>query len=230
MITANALQRVFRIKIGSKMGTAFAIEYMDRQYLVTVRHIVENKHREVEAFLFYDGGWHQLVIKLVGATKGEADIAVFAAQFQLAPTFPFEPSSSDLVLGQQVFFLGFPLGMMGGGEEINRKFPLPLIKGGVVSTLPSKPQKMFWIDGHNNPGFSGGPVIFVPNARPVSISTPYQIAGVISAYKTLSEPVYDKSNNEIGYVAGNTGIILAYDISHAIDLIKANPIGYKINV
>ncbi len=230
MITANVIQRVFHIKIGCNAGTAFAIEHEEKQYLVTARHVVERQQGEVEVAIFYSGEWKRMTMNIVGTTEGEIDIAVLVPPTQLAPTFPLEPSTRNMTLGQQAFFLGFPLGMTGGFGEMNRDFPLPLVKAGIVSTLPSRPQRIFWIDGHNNPGFSGGPLVFVPNGQAVSKNTPYKVAGVISAYRTSQASVYDAQGNKIGVTRENTGIVLVHDISHAIDLIKANPIGCEVSV
>ena len=131
-------------------------------------------------------------------------------------------------MAQQVFFLGFPLGLTGSGEEINRKFPLPLVKTGIVSAIDFTPPYKFWIDGHNNLGFSGGPVVFMPHELKQSGSAEYKIAGVIRGYWPSREKVYGNSNQEIGYVRENSGIILAHGINHAVDLIESNPIGCEI--
>ena len=70
------------------------------------------------------------------------------------------------------------------------------------------------LDGHNNPGFSGGPVCF---------STPTQdlmtIAGVISGYRYHKKAIIDENDNpQPHYWKENTGIIYAYSIKHAVDI------------
>ena len=131
-------------------------------------------------------------------------------------------------MAQQVFFLGFPFGLTGSAEEINRNFPLPLVKTGIVSGFDFARASKFWIDGHNNPGFSGGPVVFMPHELRQSGSAEYKIAGVIRGYWPSRKKVYDNSNQEIGYVKENSGIILAHGIKHVVDLIESNPIGCEI--
>lgn len=228
MITTNILCRVFYISVGSKSGTSFAIEHSGKQYLVTARHIFQNLCRKMDISIFHDGKWRGLSTTLVGA-KDDADIAVLSPPEQLAPAFPAEPSMGGIGLSQQVFFLGFPLGLTGRNEELNRKFPLPLVKAGIISGSDSTPPSKFWIDGHNNPGFSGGPVVFIPYEQQTSRNVECKIAGVISAYRLSPQEVRDNSTGQkIGYVDENSGIILAYSIDHAVDLIESNPVGCEI--
>ena len=80
-----------------------------------------------------------------------------------------------------------------------------------------------WVlDGINNAGFSGGPVI---NGTGVDL----KIAAVISGY--VQEPTDVIRGGADALAAAkdrvnlNSGFILAYDISYAVDLIKANPTG-----
>ena len=41
MITANVIHRVFRIAIGSQVGSGFTIDVEGKEYLVTARHIAD---------------------------------------------------------------------------------------------------------------------------------------------------------------------------------------------
>ena len=235
MVTQSIINRVLCIKINSKlgtsMGTAFKIEHSGKQYLVTAKHMAAEWHNKMEISILYNKRWSNLAVDLVGVTNDNIDIAVFtshllASRQRFETVWETEPSSKDIVLGQQIFFLGFPLGMTGGNEDKNQNFPFPLIKGGILSSITSAPTT-FWIDGHNNPGFSGGPVVFIPGKR-ANEKTPYKIAGIISGYRSLREPVYNTDGDKIGDVKGNSGIIRAVDIEYAIDLIKLNPIGHDI--
>ncbi len=90
------------------------------------------------------------------------------------------------------------------------------------------------LDGHNNPGFSGGPVIFKENGKPQSN---FCVASVISGYKEGKESVV--AGDERGVMSidmgdgirmpleiyMNTGVVFSHSISHAIDAIRDNPIG-----
>ena len=46
-----------------------------------------------------------------------------------------------------------------------------------------------------------------------------------------TEQIYNENHEPIkAYYKQNTGIIICFDINHAIELIRANPIGLNLNV
>lgn len=224
MITMNVIRRVFRIKLQGATGSAFALDHANRQYIVTARHLLEGAGSFDKVELFHDKKWKQLRVNVVGLAPGEIDIAVLSPEIQIAPTHPLEPTAAGLTLGQQVFFLGFPLGIMGDGSEINQAFPLPLVKSGVLSGSEGKPFTRFLVDGHNNPGFSGGPLVHTEPNKPLN----YKVAGVISGYRLSMLPVHDQFGNQIGLLPENSGIVIAHSINHAVDLMDANSIGFEL--
>ena len=96
--------------------------------------------------------------------------------------------------------------------------PVPFVKRVTVSTLFGKP---YFLDGHNNPGFSGGPVVFCPPAR-----KEFQVAAVVSGYRSARAPIRDDEDRDTEFhLRENTGIVVAYDVNEAVALIRANPIG-----
>lgn len=140
--------------------------------------------------------------------------------------------------GQSVSFLGYPFGWDGGGEHINRGVPLPFAKAGVVSALEFGDAKRIILDAHGNKGFSGGPVVFVPHEQP---NGELHVAGIVSHFPTSrhwqnwlpvvdreGSPIIDHQGNPLGYVRDNPGIVVAFSINHAKELIDANPIGFQL--
>ena len=99
---------------------------------------------------------------------------------------------------------------------------MPFVRKAIVAAMD---RNTLILDGHNNPGFSGGPVCFFrPNERDV------RIAGVVSGYQAVSEPVYDQAGSPTSFsYMYNTGLVVVHDIRHAIDVIKANPIGFQVS-
>ncbi len=218
MITANVIYRVFRLKVGPETGTAFTIEENSREYLITARHIARPLQGKCQVEVFKDGGWFPLEVTTVGHAPGEVDISVLAPSERLTPTrpLPLPASSAGLTYGQDAFFLGFPYGI---GDEFLREtgHPVPFVKRLTVSTLFGKP---YLLDGHNNPGFSGGPIVFCPPGR-----KEFQVAAVVSGYRWASAPVRDQQNRDTDFhLRENTGIVVAYDVNEAVALIQANPI------
>ena len=219
VITANVIYRVFRLKVGLETGTAFTIEEGGREYLVTARHIAHSLQGRCQIEAFKDGGWTPLQVTTVGHAQGDVDISVLAPAERLTPTrpLPLPASSEGLTYGQEAFFLGFPYGI---GDMFLKEtgHPVPFVKRVTISTLFGKP---YLLDGHNNPGFSGGPVVFCPPAR-----KEFQVAAVVSGYRSARAPIRDDEDRDTEFhLRENTGIVVAYDVNEAVALIRANPIG-----
>ena len=231
MITSNVIHRTFHIRYRNGTGTAFVIDRDGRQYLITARHLVEGVAAGDSVELFHEKQWKTLVVDVVGIGSNGIDVTVLACPIQLAPPHPLEASSAGLGLGQPVYFLGFPFGWDSGLENMNRGLPVPFVKAGVVSAMILGNASHIYVDAHGNKGFSGGPVVFVPNGRQ---SNEFYVAGVVSNYPTpILEPVVtrsgdhltDANNIPVAYFPENPGLIVAFDIRHATDMIEVNPIG-----
>ena len=236
MITSNVIHRTFHIRYRNGTGTAFAIDRDGRQYLITARHLVEGVAAGDSVDLFHEKQWKKLAVDVVGIGCNGIDVTVLACPIQLAPPLPLEASSAGLVFGQPVYFLGFPFAWDSGLENINRGLPVPFVKAGVVSAMIPGNASHIYVDAHGNKGFSGGPVVFVPNGRQPN---EFCVAGVVSNYPTpILEPVVtrsgdhltDANNIPVAYFPENPGLIVAFDIPHATDMIKANPIGRTLPI
>ena len=237
MITSNIIQRTFHIRRGESTGTAFAIDRESKQYLVTARHVIRGIESDSTIQIFHEEQWKSLNVNVVGVGTDTADIAVLSCPIQLSPPHPLEPTMTGLVYGQSVYFLGFPFGWDSGQEELNRGLPLPFVKAGILSAIPPKdPVEKIYIDAHGNEGFSGGPVVFVPNGQHTSTNAEFRVAGIVVNYpipriQPVVTPqdtqVLDQNNNPIG-IWENPGFVVAIGIQHATDLIDTNPIGFKL--
>ena len=234
VITSNIIQRTFRIGWNNSTGTSFTIDHGSKQYLVTARHVVEGIESGKAIKIFHDKQWKDLVVDVVGIGKGEVDVAVLACSSRLSPSLPLIAATGKYTLGHPVAFLGYPFGLNSEGEEINRGVPVPLVKAGVISGWQSGDVSRIFLDAHVNQGFSGGPVVFVPYGQP---RNELRVVGIIAGYPTPrflpivdrnGNPVTDQGGEPIGYVKENPGIVVAYTIKHALELIDANPIGFPL--
>ena len=67
-----------------------------------------------------------------------------------------------MIYGQEVFFAGFPFGenlFTTSTQTVNGLFPMPFVKKGIISAEATENgATILYLDGHNNPGFSGGPI------------------------------------------------------------------------
>jgi hypothetical protein len=226
MITLNVYHRVFFIK-GDDYGTAFAIDHEGRQYLVTARHLFADPASTASIRLFFDRKWLEVPVDHIGSGRGEVDISVFATKnLRLSPDLPLEPTLKDIVIAQDVYFVGYPYKMWTDAGSTMAKLPFPFVKKGTLSSAFDSGDGVnrIYIDALNNEGFSGGPVVFMPNKR-----RDFCVGGVVSKFRIEFERVIDKEGNDSGHtVAYNTGFLIAYPIQYAIDLITANPIGLDL--
>ena len=238
MITSNVYQRTFHIGFGDSTGTAFTIEKDSRQYLVTARHVVEGIASGDTVNIFHERQWKQIRVDVIGIGEGEKDIAVLAASIQLSPLFPLDADAGGLTYGQQVYFLGFPFGWDGGAEHVNRGFSMPFVKSGVLSAVISEDTTKIYLDAQVNEGFSGGPLVFVPNDRPPRSGTEFKVAGIVVNYPTprirpiinhQGDQILDEHNHPIG-IRENPGFVVAIGIKHVVDLIDQNPTGLPLTV
>ena len=223
MLPDYVIQRTLKIRRGESQGTAFTIDRAGRQYLVTARHVVDGIVSGESIDLWHEGQWKPLGINVVGVGEGEMDVAVLALSFQISPRPELEAGASrEYYYGQQVYILGFPLGLYIGGAEINRGLPIPFAKSGIISAFTLGDIKMVYIDTQANEGFSGGPVVFRPQQEPHK----FRVAGVVIGY--INHALHDADGNHLANVRGNTGIAFAVGVQHVTDLIDANQIGFEL--
>jgi len=71
------------------------------------------------------------------------------------------------------------------------------------------------LDGHNNSGFSGGPIYYISNQE-------ICVRGVISGYRFKQSHLYDKNNNELEFfIKENSGIIRFYSIKYVLEILES---------
>lgn len=225
----NIVACTYRIRVGQETGTMFAVDFRGHQYLITARHIAKEAKEACE--IEWEQGWQPLRVRLVGHCTGEVDISVLSIQERLPqmllPEWESPIFEPDLKLGEAIRFYGFPYGL--STSRGSGTVPVPLVKSGIVSGFHGDaglgPDSSFLIDGHNNPGFSGGPLVSIRDNA-------YKIAGVISAYLQHEEDVLplspDRTRTPMGRVMQNSGILVAWNIQHAIDVMVGNPIGLPV--
>jgi S1-C subfamily serine protease len=239
-VTSNILQRVFLIKYGQEFGASFTIDVQNRQYLITSKHLVGPIKEGDSVEIFHESQWKSVRVKPLYMESSDVDIIILVLPMQISPSHPLELGSDGLIVSQNVYFLGFPFGLNLDGRTLNNGYPLPLVKHGVCSGFYFSPNKysLVLIDGINNPGFSGGPVVYVDQA-----TRGLKVAAVVSAYRNQEDKVLrrvkkqpSKKTNEKNntketlietdmIVRSNAGIIISYSINSALDVIAKNPIG-----
>jgi hypothetical protein len=227
--TSNVLYRVLRLKTRTSTGSAFTIEVDGNQYLITARHLLDGFGSEGEIELWIEGRWSQTRARALYPAKEAVDIAALDLGRPVTVTFPLEPSSGGLTLGQQVYFLGYPHGLgSAGAAPVPKGFgEIPFLKSGIISAVDDRDPEasVLYLDGQNNPGFSGGPIVFWHSA-----SGSFRVAGVVRGYQNEALPVLKEKNLDDPqakaynglYTRANSGIVIGYDIRHIVEAIRAS--------
>jgi hypothetical protein len=245
MPTSNVLTRVLMIQSQYARGTVFSIDVDGREYWITAKHILTGAEHppygEVKAGKLTlqvlnpgaDGEeWIKVEFSVIDTGSDIDEVVLAPATPLLDGPLPSAKASSDrITLGGDCTFLGFPYG--GGWRakfDTGKSFWMPYIKRCAVSASLHDPQRIWILDGINNAGFSGGPVL-------AGTGLDQQIFAVISGYHTepaeviasdakhLSPPPQTPAAKLKESVNVNSGFIISYDISYAIDAIHKNPIG-----
>ena len=198
VVSCEVLEKIFLIQRGNNYGSSFAYKVGSKQYLITAKHLFTDIAND-DSFkikIFHDGQWKSIRVKAVVLESIENyDAIALELNTPLISDINYILSADSLTLGQDLYFLGFPYGLY-SPSKINRGFPLPLVKKGCLSGINFNGSfAELIIDGHNNPGFSGGPIV-TQNIFTGNI----QIIGIIHAFR--------KANQETGE---NSGIFFAHD-------------------
>ena len=213
------IHRVFQVRSGSSQGTAFALDVDGRQYLVSALHVVEYSTNTASIDIFYNDKWVTFTITVVGIDF-DNDIAVLALNVNIV-TSPahIHVAFDGFGLGQQVFILGYPLGVR--GQTFSSGFPLPIVTKGIIAASAS--ERGVYISVSAPPGFSGGPVYFA-QLKTGAIT----LMAVVIAELSYDVSVKNAEGTEIGKVAMASNITERVSIYRVISIIHGKPIGFLL--
>lgn len=268
-VTINALLRTFMIETNVGRATTFSIDVDNREYWITAKHVFTGVRtgpagvfttKRVQANILsqvgegddgHDQHWMTETFTVIDPGK-DIDILVLVPDRILLPSysrdFTLKAGSEGLPLGGDCEFLGFPYGGGWKSEWADAKQPdkpswrwLPYIKHCTPSAqLREKGLSIWVLDGINNEGFSGGPVLFAtgPNQKVFAVISGFHTEPLEvlpdprpGERRTSSIPpppeLPGNKNNEPAkeIVNVNSGFILAFDIGPAIKAIQENPVG-----
>jgi hypothetical protein len=172
------------------------------------------------------GRWLSLPVEVIGHAIDPVDVSVLSLPVLIGADHPLPLTSKDLTIGQDVYLLGFPFGLHTDlPTDLNANFPVAFVKRGVVSAFGKEGGlEVYYLDALNNPGFSGGPVVFRP--RP---GKDYCVASVIAGYRFDEEPVFRANTETEMQVRANTGIVISWPSHHALSVIEKNPRGLSLS-
>lgn len=215
MASSNIYERVVKVETSASLGTGTVIEKDDDCFLLTAAHVVP----EMEEFKV-SNRFRSSVDSFPRAADfpSSLDLALFRLPPEFAlPRLPLPVSSEGCFYSQDVLFLGFPYGLALTGAALGF---LPFVKKATLSASNELPDgKVWYLDGMNNVGFSGGPVVFAPPGQ-----MDVRLMGVVSGYRPDWQNVHsarDAEEGEAARVATNSGIVIAFDVKPAADALAA---------
>jgi hypothetical protein len=216
-VPGEILNRTILIKVGNTFGTAFAIDYLGTLYIVTARHVVaELPESKAIIQVQRSNKWFEIrTVKTLFPASKDVDIAVFETDEKVPQPFQIESGGEGVVtMGQQIWFIGYPYGL---GSRFKNEHEAPFIKRGTMSAIDaSNPDAVvLYIDGFNNPGFSGGPIVYWDFSKHA-----YRILGVVQGYREDTAKVLINGQHVDTKLLVNSGILVGYSIDHAIQAIK----------
>jgi hypothetical protein len=211
----QVLCNTFWIKTSQGLLSSFVIEYNDKEFLITALHGFKKGVASPTKITFQiniNKQWKTFDAVLYHVPDTSIDIAVLSLNKKIQYQKPYELCEA-VMIGEECRFYGFPYGryfVTDGGDRY-----LPFIKRALVSSLQGK---VDFLDGMNNPGFSGGPVV----VRDIH-SNQNRILGVISGYHPQKDSILRKNGHKIEVLNyhENSGIIYCYPIADVKDLLES---------
>jgi S1-C subfamily serine protease len=217
-VPSEILGRTHMIKVGDAQGTGFGVEYKGKLYFVTARHVVADlPTKDAVLEVMKAGTWTKVhTIRTMFPRSPEVDIAVFETDERIPEPYKILMASGNdgATLGQQLWFLGYPWGL---GSHAPNGIEIPFIKRGTMSAIDgSNPQApVIYIDGFNNPGFSGGPIVYWDFKAHA-----YRILGVVQGYKEEAAKMMVNGHLADTKLLVNSGILIGYNIKHVVEAIE----------
>lgn len=224
VVPTEILLRTFPIR-AAEQGTAFTIDHDGKVYLITARHVAGAVPAEGAIVqIRQNGEWKDYkTVKTIYPKSDEVDIAIFETNEKVEKPYSVT-AMGGATMGQQVWFLGYPFldGMsshfsVGAGAAAPKE--APFIKRGTMSAIDaSNPDAVVvYIDGFNNPGFSGGPIVYWDFS-----SHSYAVLGVVKGYRAENGVKAIVNGQQVDtQLLSNSGILVGYSIANAVDAIVA---------
>lgn len=217
-------------------ATCFSVNYNGKKYLVTAKHNFTKDKNQIlcwsnKNIKVKNGDRIKFSLKREPSPKfleGNVyfhpneliDIAVIKCDSNLNGGI-FITSRTQYVISQSAYFLGFPYGLGTNSFQLNDGYPFAFIRKTIISSFSSQNDDLLgsriFLDGHNNIGFSGGPVLYL-NSKTNTVD----LAGVIHGFLPVNQNFTSKQGDEFTY-SENTGIVIAYDADYIIEIIDQLP-------
>ncbi len=215
MIYTDIIQRTLLIKSGAKQGSGYAYSYDGKAFLITAKHVVENNAAD-RLSIFHQEMWKDVEVAFRFAPEDQ-DLAVGLLEIPSGDESTAQLRLGGIVMGQDVFAVGYPLHLYQWGGEISKGFPLPFVSKGCFSAMDVQPgarAKGFFVSGQIDEGYSGGPI-----ACAALKDQPSQILGIVS-HNLRRKNQYELKDGQQFVVAQPSNLIYAVSSVTALEIIE----------
>jgi len=222
------------------VGTGFLVSFQGKILLLTCKHVAqEDKGNFTVIFNFKDGKIASRSLKDLKDKynfdwkfhKSE-DIAaiIFGVDFNrdnlLLVPHNFVEAYENLEIGDDVFFLGYPMGIT------SKESAYPLARSGIISTKLG--EGVILIDGNSFPGNSGGPVFLKPSIFELKTKTigkirPPKLIGMIFEnidYQDFAVSLQTKKPRIV--FSENAALAKVYSTNKILELLDSEEFGKYI--
>lgn len=217
-VPGEILQRTKLIKVGNGTGTAFSVDYGGKVYLVTARHVVSGVPVTDLQVWHLDRWTSYHIVKTLFPASPAVDIAVLETDERIPTPYSIAIAGEGdrTTFGQQVWFLGYPFGDPTLASQF-QELQIPFIKRGSMSAIDTRNANavVLYIDGFNNPGFSGGPIVYWDFQK-----RQYKIVGVVMGYRPDKAKVLLNNIHVDTDILVNSGILIGYSAKHVVEAIE----------
>lgn len=225
-IQTDIISHVFYIKVGNRTGTGFLIG-QSTNYLVTARHILNERYDNNDSITYYVNGggtWESYEGIVFLHQNPFVDIAIIKPDSINEWNPPFKPNGKGLFYGEEVRFLGYPYNIITSRKVNDGEifYPIPIIKKGMHNgVVEVNGINLLLFEGHNNSGFSGGPIIS-KNWQQKPISTFRNLVAVTRGFIPGKFSIDTKRGTLEIYE--NSGIMIGTPASYISEILELNGI------
>jgi S1-C subfamily serine protease len=218
----SILTSTFNIFTDTSSGTCFTVSDNNHEYIVTAKHLFRRKTQHADS-VTVKINVNKIETSFKAIVYFHPNVSVDLAVLKLNKKISQDKSlpikdGPKYYLGQECLFLGYPLFNLGSETQTDK---IPFVKKAIISAFyEDKGINFLLLDGHNNPGFSGGPVITTSGEDQFIVGV---ISGFINERKSMQiRP--DRRNDSLQYsltISENSGIIIAYPTKYITETITS---------
>jgi len=198
-------------------GTCFTANFRGKQYLITARHLLPAtiKNGDTLQYKVFERLWKSYNSQVYLHADSTIDLAVIKSpggdlgynSFEIFSDTTVNKGKDILTIGCDFFFLGYPMGISYKWDSLK----YPLYKRCVLSATIDISRFLDVYDGHNNAGFSGGPIVAYAEPQKKNYVFAVVSGRIIETYKHGAKEITE-----------NSGIIIAYNSYGIRSIIESN--------